>query len=142
MGQSGISVSTVCDLKCCPLWYVKFHKVLGSILWGFPMFPNAHAKPISDVSIKFSAKCFHTTYLKVVNPPSYKLVEFLHLIAVANTPTTTSEFFHPFLKFCYRFCMWLCFKLVCSTVKVKSKSKIFKSAWSVYFTFTHVNLEP
>ena len=76
------------------------------------MFPYAHTKSISDVAIECPAEFLHTAYLKVVNPPSDELIEFLYLIAVANTPATASEFFHPFLKLCYRFCMWLRLKLL------------------------------
>ena len=101
MCQSGISISTVCDLKCCPSRYIKLLKVLCPILWGFPMFPNAHSKSISDVSIKLFAKRFHAPYLKVVNPPSDKLIELFHLVAVANAPTTASEFSHSVLKLRY-----------------------------------------
>ena len=46
------------------------------------MFPNAHAKSVSDVTVKFLAECFHTTYLEVVYPASYELIEFLNLAAV------------------------------------------------------------
>ena len=65
------------------------------------MLPYAHTKSVSDTSIQFSTKSFHAAYFKVVNPPSYKLIEFLHLIAVANTPATTGEFFHSFLELRY-----------------------------------------
>lgn len=65
------------------------------------MFPNANAQSISDVPVKFFAECFHTSYLEVVNPPSDELVDFLHFVAVANAPTTASEFPHPLLELCY-----------------------------------------
>ncbi len=65
------------------------------------MFPNTHAKSISDVSIQLFAEGFHTSYFEVVNPPSYELIEFLNFVAVANAPTTTSEFFHSFLELRY-----------------------------------------
>ena len=65
------------------------------------MFPNAHAKSVSDISVEFSTKCFHTTYFEVVNPSSDELIEFLHFIVVANAPATASKFFHSLLKFCY-----------------------------------------
>ena len=32
------------------------------------MFPNAHTKSVSDVTVKFLAEFLHTTYLEVVNP--------------------------------------------------------------------------
>ena len=76
------------------------------------MFPDAHTKPIPNVAIKLFAETFHTTYLEVVYPSSDKLIEFLHLIAVANAPTTASEFFHSLLKLHYGFCMWLCLELM------------------------------
>ena len=44
---------------------------------------------------------FHTSYLEVVNPPSDKLIELFHLVAVANAPTTASEFSHSVLKLRY-----------------------------------------
>ena len=65
------------------------------------MFPYAHAKSVSDVTIQFSTKCFHTSNLKVVYPPSDQLIKFLNLVAVADAPSTTSEFFHPLLELCY-----------------------------------------
>ena len=76
------------------------------------MFPYAHAKPISDVSIHLFTESFHTSYLEVVNPSSNELIEFRNLVTVANAPTTTCEFFHPLLELRYGFCMWLCFKLM------------------------------
>ena len=65
------------------------------------MFPNAHAKSVSDVSVKFLTESLHTAYLEVINPPSNELIEFHHLIAVTNTPTTTSELSHSLLKLYY-----------------------------------------
>jgi len=56
------------------------------------LFPNAHAKSIPDISIKFCAESFHASYFEVVNPASNELIEFLNLVAVANAPTTTSKF--------------------------------------------------
>ena len=61
------------------------------------MFPYAHAKSISIVSIKLFTQCFHTSNLEVVNPSSDKLIKSLYFIAVANAPATTSEFPHPLL---------------------------------------------
>ena len=46
------------------------------------MFPNAHTKSVSDVTVKFLAEFLHTTYLEVVNPTSDKLIKFLNLAAV------------------------------------------------------------
>ena len=86
---------------CILFTNTQFYQIFISGFWIFPMFPYAHTKSISDVSVKFSAKLFHTSYLKVVNPPSYKLIEFLHLIAVADSPATTGEFFHSFLELRY-----------------------------------------
>ncbi len=40
------------------------------------MFPYAHAKPISNVSVKLLTQRLHTTYFKVVYPPSDKLIQF------------------------------------------------------------------
>ena len=51
MSQSGIFVSTVCNLKCCPPWYIQLHKILRSILWSFPVFPYTHAQSIADSRI-------------------------------------------------------------------------------------------
>ena len=51
MSQSGIFVSTVCNLKCCPPWYIQLHKILRSILWSFPVFPYAHTKSIPNICI-------------------------------------------------------------------------------------------
>ena len=65
------------------------------------MFPNAHTKSVPDITVKFFAECFHTSYLEVVNPTSYELIKLLHFIAVANTPTTACEFFHSLLKLRY-----------------------------------------
>ena len=65
------------------------------------MFPNAHTKSISDVSIQYLAKPLHASNLKVVNPTSDELIKFLHLISVANSPTTASEFFHSLFKLRY-----------------------------------------
>lgn len=62
------------------------------------MFPYAHTKSIPNISIELGTQGFHTAYLKVVYPPSDKLVKFLYLIAVANAPTTTGEFSHSLLK--------------------------------------------
>ena len=76
------------------------------------MFPDAHSQPIANVTVQLRTKGFHTSYLEVVNPPSNELVKLLYFITVADTPTTTSEFFHPFLKLCYRFCMWFRLKLM------------------------------
>ena len=50
------------------------------------MFPNAHTKSISDVSIKSSAKSFHASYLEIINPSSDELVQLLYFIAIANAP--------------------------------------------------------
>ena len=58
------------------------------------MFPYAHTKSISDVSIKLSAQSLHTSYLEIVNPPYDKLIEFHNLIAVTNSPTPACEFSH------------------------------------------------
>ena len=65
------------------------------------MFPNAHTKSISDVTVKFLAEFLHTTYLEVVNPTSDKLIKFLNLVAVANAPATSREFFHLLLELRY-----------------------------------------
>ena len=46
------------------------------------MFPNAHTKSVPDITVKFFAECFHTSYLEVVNPTSDKLIKFLNLAAV------------------------------------------------------------
>ena len=75
--------------------------ILSTVLWCFPMFPNAHTKSVPDITVKFFAECFHTSYLEVVNPPSDKLIELFHLVAVANAPTTASEFSHSVLKLRY-----------------------------------------
>ena len=56
---------------------------------------------IRSLYLKFFAECFHTSYLEVVNPPSDKLIELFHLVAVANAPTTASEFSHSVLKLRY-----------------------------------------
>ena len=65
------------------------------------MLPNAHAKSVSDVSVKFSTESLHTAYPEVINPSSNELIEFHHLIAVTNTPATTGEFSHSLLKLFY-----------------------------------------
>lgn len=65
------------------------------------MFPYTHAQSISNVRIKLCTEYFHTSYLEVVNPPSDKLIELFHLVAVANAPTTASEFSHSVLKLRY-----------------------------------------
>ena len=62
------------------------------------MFPDAHAKPVSNVSVKLLTQFFHTTYFKIVYPSSDKLINFLYLVAVANAPATASEFFHSLLE--------------------------------------------
>ena len=36
--------------------------------------------------------------------------------------------------------MWSCLVLLCLRVEKESKTKIFKSIWSVYFAFSHVDL--
>ena len=38
------------------------------------MLPDTHTQPITDSCVQFFTESFHTTYLEVVNPPSYKLV--------------------------------------------------------------------
>ena len=65
------------------------------------MFPNAHTKSVSDVTVKVLAEFLHTTYLEVVNPTSDKLIKFLNLVAVANAPATAREFFHLLLELRY-----------------------------------------
>ena len=106
------------------------------------MFPNTHAQPVSYVTVKFSTESFHTTYLEVVNPPSDKLIKFLNLIAVAYSPATTSEFFHPFLELRYRLCMWFCPILMRNSFIVKAESKVFESLWLIYFAFGYIYLKP
>ena len=86
---------------CIFFIHSKFYQILSTVLWCFPMFPNAHTKSAPDITVKFFAECFHTSYLEVVNPPSDKLIELFHLVAVANAPTTASEFSHSVLKLRY-----------------------------------------
>ena len=48
MNTRSYSFTCVCNSSSCVSVYSKFYKVLLSILWCFPLFPNAHAKPITD----------------------------------------------------------------------------------------------
>ena len=63
------------------------------------MFPYTHAESVADMFIHFSTECFHASNLEIVNPSSDELIEFLHFVAVANAPATTSKSFHSLLKF-------------------------------------------
>ena len=96
-----IPIASICNFMCRPSWNAEFNQILLFVLWCFPMFPNAHTKSVPDITVKFFAECFHTSYLEVVNPPSDKLIELFHLVAVANAPTTASEFSHSVLKLRY-----------------------------------------
>ena len=78
----GYPRSCVCYRVCIFFIHSKFYQILSTVLWCFPMFPNAHTKSVSDVTVKFLAEFLHTTYLEVVNPTSDKLIKFLNLAAV------------------------------------------------------------
>ena len=95
------SITRIGCNPCCILIYSEFYQVIYAVLRSFPLFPNAHAQSATNSCVHLFTKCFHTTYLEIVNPPSDKLIEFHHFITVANAPATARELFHSLLKFRY-----------------------------------------
>lgn len=69
-------------------------------------------------------------------------IELLHLIGIAYSPTTASQFLHARLELCYRFCVWFCLELMCPAVKAEPKAEVFKSLWSIYLTLCHIYFKP
>ena len=125
MSQSGIFVSTVCNLKCCPPWYIQLHKILRSILWSFPVFPYTHAQSIA----KFKKKMKELTCRSWGVSNSYKVEKLNQLIRgwinyfkIGSMKMLCKELDS---RIRYRFYVRFCLVLLCPWIKVESKAKIF-----------------
>ena len=84
-------------------WQSKLIKILFPVLRCFPLFPDTHSQSKAYMRIELSTYLFHASDFKVIDPSSYQLVEFLHLIGVADSPTPTCKFLHLFLELFHRF---------------------------------------
>ena len=69
------------------------------------MLPDTHTQPITDSCVQFFTESFHTTYLEVVNPPSYKLVIRLRCFVPTylSQPSLICDFCPSDQRFAYSF---------------------------------------
>ena len=86
MGESCIAVSAVRNFVCRPTWHVQLHQILRSVPRRFPVLPDTHPQSVPDVAVQLLAQSFHASDFEIVNPSSDKLIEFIHLICVTNSP--------------------------------------------------------
>ena len=98
-----LAILGVCNLKCRPAWHIQLHQVLCSVLWGFPMLPNAHPQTVSNITVQPFTQSFHAPDFEIVYPSSDKLVEFLYLIEVTYSPASSCQLLHLRLELRCRF---------------------------------------
>ena len=91
------------------------------------MLPNTHSQTIAYVAIQPFAQTFHASDFEVVNPSSDKLVEFIHFVIVAYSPTPARGFLHLCFELCYCLGVWSGFISFGKCVIVKSKTEILYS---------------